>query len=378
MPTMVGQGLKLIRVVSAGDALEYIAANTYIVDPGSLTKGELLVVDNAGTAWEQLVPGTSGDVLTSAGVGATPTWETPVASFFDLSNTPTDFSGAGDKLVAVNTGATAFEFIDAPSGGGGGKEYTLAEYDTGDTYGGVPIYAVIVDFGAGPNATTKSVASGLAVNDIYQLVDMSVVGNTPTEGWVGQEDDAATATAKASFTYNKLDYKVYCTSDTDLSGVTYEVLLKYIKEPRVMAGADPHMIATVSGGGWAGLDDGVHLLTASGHTFTSDGSYSAPSNLAFSWNWGTTTTGNSYQYGIQIQIGYTSSSRSTSVYFTYQTSATSTQQYSWQTSSTATVVSPYTKGVAAGDRVFKAYTVDGKTITIGRASDFPLTPAKTA
>ena len=40
--------------------------------------------------------------------------------FTGLTDTPSSFSGAGSQAVAVNSGATALEFVDFPAGGGGG------------------------------------------------------------------------------------------------------------------------------------------------------------------------------------------------------------------------------------------------------------------
>lgn len=48
-------------------------------------------------------------------------FETPVAgaqSFTGLTDTPSAYTGEGGKFVAVNSGATALEFVDKPSGGG--------------------------------------------------------------------------------------------------------------------------------------------------------------------------------------------------------------------------------------------------------------------
>jgi YD repeat-containing protein len=43
-----------------------------------------------------------------------------LASFASLSDTPSSYTGAGGKVVAVKATEDGLEFIDAPSGGGGG------------------------------------------------------------------------------------------------------------------------------------------------------------------------------------------------------------------------------------------------------------------
>lgn len=51
-----------------------------------------------------------GDLVASSG-GA--------SAFTDLTDVPSSYSGAGSKYVAVNSGATALEFVSAPTGSGG-------------------------------------------------------------------------------------------------------------------------------------------------------------------------------------------------------------------------------------------------------------------
>ena len=46
---------------------------------------------------------------------------TLVTAFTGLSDTPSSFTGQGGKYAAVNSGATALEFVTAPTGGGGGS-----------------------------------------------------------------------------------------------------------------------------------------------------------------------------------------------------------------------------------------------------------------
>jgi len=70
--------------------------------------------------------GTANQVLTSNGPSAAPTWEDVsggVNSFTGLTDTPANYTNAGGKLVAVNSGANALEFIDTSTVGG--TTYTL-------------------------------------------------------------------------------------------------------------------------------------------------------------------------------------------------------------------------------------------------------------
>lgn len=362
-PAMASAGLAFVRVNSGGTALEYHVED-YIVEPGEQDHGTLLMVAFSGE-YASFAPGTEGKVLTSHGVAAL-TWETPgtgVTSFFDLDEvTPIDFSDAALQHVAVNAGGDALVFIDPPTGGaGGGKEYTVAEYDTGDTFGGKAVYAILLEFGAGPVSTTKSVASGLAANDVFTVIDLQVSVNDITTGWAYTQADM-------EFTYNKTDFKIYGTSTTDMSANSYTVLLKYIKEPVVMSGSYPHIVATVSGGPWGGLANGVHVIHPSSYNFTYSGTYSAASNLHFDWNY---TQASPYEfYKLKMKVDFTGTTRES--YVTLYTSSTGYAPSSWQTSSPTGV---YAKGIGPGDRTFKAYTQGGKTLTIARTSDYPLSPA---
>jgi len=62
----------------------------------------------AAAVWVQVFPA-------SGGGGA--------SAFTDLSDTPSSYAGQGGKLVAVNAGATALEFVTGGGGGGGGNDY---------------------------------------------------------------------------------------------------------------------------------------------------------------------------------------------------------------------------------------------------------------
>lgn len=63
----------------------------------------------------------SGDVPTWDGNKWVPAQPAAVPSaFLDLTDTPDDYTGFGEKLVAVKSDETGLEFIDAPTGGGAG------------------------------------------------------------------------------------------------------------------------------------------------------------------------------------------------------------------------------------------------------------------
>lgn len=91
------------------------------VQPGDLgalaTKDEVSVSDIDAT----------GSPTSSTYLRGDGTWGTPAGGggggaedFTDLGDVPANYSGAGGKFVAVNSGATGLEFVDAPGGGGGG------------------------------------------------------------------------------------------------------------------------------------------------------------------------------------------------------------------------------------------------------------------
>jgi hypothetical protein len=87
-----------------------------------------------------------------------------VSTFLELTDTPASYAGSGGDFVAVNAGATALEFVAAPSGGGGGlhKSFSTSEQATDRTWiGGETIYQKTINVGTLPNTTTKNVAHGI-------------------------------------------------------------------------------------------------------------------------------------------------------------------------------------------------------------------------
>ena len=58
------------------------------------------------------------------------------STFIELTDTPTDYTGSSNKFLAVNSGGTAVEFVDAPSGGSSVDVKQYAD-DNQTEYGGI-------------------------------------------------------------------------------------------------------------------------------------------------------------------------------------------------------------------------------------------------
>jgi hypothetical protein len=69
----------------------------------------------------------TGTTLNATGGGGT--------TFIGLTDVPASYSGSGGKVVAVNSGATALEFVSAPAAGAGGSN-TQVQYNSGGTLAG--------------------------------------------------------------------------------------------------------------------------------------------------------------------------------------------------------------------------------------------------
>ncbi len=80
----------------------------------TLTVGDLLYANSTSTL-AKLAVGSNGDVLTV--VNGLPQWSTPnyVTSFIALTDTPSSYTGAGNKLVRVNSSASGLEFWTLPT-----------------------------------------------------------------------------------------------------------------------------------------------------------------------------------------------------------------------------------------------------------------------
>jgi len=340
-------------------------------------QGEILY--HSDTAWAALGVGTEGYVLTTHSTGQNPTW-TAIPTELPSGVQGNILYHNGSGWVALAPGTTGLQLTSSGAGanpvwGESGIQHfdTTDEVNTRESWLGAEIFAKMIDFGTGPDGTstptTKSVESGLAINGVYTVVDMQVTANTPAAGWLASTYDVGGNTA--SFTYNKIDQKIYCTANTgtDLSGTNYYVLLKYIKEPGTLAGSGPHVIATIVGETWGGLDQGVHILSPDLYNFAYTGNYNAPGALSFTWSVAPTTDA-LFKFKATADVNHRES------YGLLQngTGTGNTDKISQSFTGTEWV-NPYTKGIGPGNNLFAAYTVGALTLTISRLSDFPLKPA---
>lgn len=105
---------------------------------------------NKTYTWPNTWPAsTKGLQFSNAGIGS---WFTPVINFTDLADVPTAYTGAANRFVKVNAGATGLEFI---AGGGGGG--SMSSFNIDGTSGG-PITV--------NDADTITFAAGFGIKDI--------------------------------------------------------------------------------------------------------------------------------------------------------------------------------------------------------------------
>lgn len=102
--------LNVTDAVLAAPVSITITAEITVAEDGTRRGGTMTALtgeDNKVTFWQlETVTGGGG-----GGGGA--------SAFIDLSDTPSAYTGQGGKFLAVNSGASAVEFVDKPSGGGG-------------------------------------------------------------------------------------------------------------------------------------------------------------------------------------------------------------------------------------------------------------------
>ena len=353
--------------------------------PSPSSEDVILISDN-GSDWSQL-QATSDDTALFLDSGSL-TFRAP--SFADLSDGPGAVSAFSNDMLYSNGSTLAFQGFDyflkeASSAGfpsAGGKllryddpgfswvdvpsvvtqAFSSTPFATGETWMDGEVWAVVVDFGAGPDSTTKSVSAGLTT-PAYDIVDIVPVANTRLYGEIHQSSEAY----NAAFTFNKADQKIYCTSSSDLSGYTYQVLVKYITEPGTLSGNSPHAIAIISGGSWGSLGEGIYLLSPTNYSFSIGAS---PDTASF--NWAYTQTNTAYNLILHRVLSYTTHFNNASSGKVATPSASSSTAYT-----TATPTGDALLQWGPLNRLFKSYTIGSTTLTLYRASDFPFSSTLT-
>lgn len=130
-------GLQELSEASAGGG-GHTEDGTLHLPPG--TEGDILTWDASGDP-TILSPGTAGQVLTTAGPGAEPTWEDPPGAGSGEANTASNQGDAGVGVFDAKVGVDLqFRTVNGPSGGGvaashatAGKRVDLAVTTTGVT-----------------------------------------------------------------------------------------------------------------------------------------------------------------------------------------------------------------------------------------------------
>lgn len=147
--------------LTASEVLDWVGA----------THGNILYRDSGG--WAVLAPGTAGDVLTTQGAAADPTWETPAGSGILTGWVDTQFDKTNDTLQTVTglsvtvSGSTAYVFeielfINADVTGGlevaldGTATFTADCMWTGEATNLADGARLLVGGYAGPNTTFGS------------------------------------------------------------------------------------------------------------------------------------------------------------------------------------------------------------------------------
>ena len=114
-----------------------------------------------------------GDAIVSGSGGG------GVTTFVALNDTPTSYTGQGSKFVAVNSGATALEFVDAPSG----VTTFVGLNDTPSSFTGSANRPVVVNGGASAlifSSTLKATIIGQTIQ--YSLSDTALSSAGDHEG----------------------------------------------------------------------------------------------------------------------------------------------------------------------------------------------------
>jgi hypothetical protein len=160
IPIAAGDVLANLGTVTAVPAAATLSA---VLDKGlAASQGDIAF--RSGTVWAALAPGTAGQVLTTQGTVADPTWTTPSSHIWNAGT-----------VTAIGTGVTLTSgTLTAASGGGG----TVTEIDTGAGLHGGPITGggtISADWNGG---TVSALGTGLVLNS--GTIDASTAAKTRT------------------------------------------------------------------------------------------------------------------------------------------------------------------------------------------------------
>jgi hypothetical protein len=167
--TATGSG-EVFKVTDAGQLImeEYRTPTAF---SSGLTSQGILNVDNTGKVFVSPAPTGTGTVISiTAGTGLNATASNPILTSGTISlNTklaPADsIAGNAGKFLRVNSGATAVEYADVASGGGGGRSYYLNGSVIQGTFAGivdmkeispVPVIGTGTDFTINTNGYIES------------------------------------------------------------------------------------------------------------------------------------------------------------------------------------------------------------------------------
>jgi hypothetical protein len=136
-------------------------------------------------------------------------------TFLSLTDTPASYSGAGGKIVAVNSGASALEFIDAPSGGGDDEK---VKYNADDDSSGYLAEKVVSGTGIALAEGTSGDADKLQVSLNATFLNLTDTPSAYTG--LGEEVVSVKSTVDGLETTPVIDYDfsdLFITKFTDLT-----------------------------------------------------------------------------------------------------------------------------------------------------------------
>lgn len=143
-----------------------------------------------------------------------------------LPELPEDPATDGVKvLTATTTSGETVKSWEEPESGGG-VDYSTTEQDLGVKWiDGKEIYRKVVDFGALPNNTVKSVASGLTGETIVKMYGIAKSGTD----FSPLPSTATNVIYTITLSYNATDHEINIYTATDMSSYSADIVLEYTK-----------------------------------------------------------------------------------------------------------------------------------------------------